>query len=188
MRRYTSTSISFEDTKQSNIAEIFIGDQLRALGEKSADGKGFKAEAVVSGSFKTIGATITAIDLQRGAISAATLDQKKPIQINTVKESSVFRIPASAVPAIAQKVRANSQAEVQQMIDALPAAALLDLKVGDVVSITGVREKDEAQITAIKLVAGVDAVLRAMAPSPGRPQTVRLSAGLPNAFDFSVIP
>jgi hypothetical protein len=30
--------------------------------------------------------------------------------------------------------------------------------------------------------------LRAMAPQPGGPQTVRLSAGLPNAFDFSVIP
>jgi hypothetical protein len=188
-RRYTTAAINFEDTKQSNFGEVAVGDQLRALGEKSADGKSFKAEAVVSGSFKTIGATLTAVDLQSGQISAATLDQKKPIQIATVKELSIRRIPAAAVAAIAQKARANNQSgEVQQMIDALPVVALSDLKVGDVVSITGIREKDDAHMTAIKLVAGIDAVLRAMAPQSGRLQTVRLSAGLPNAFDFSVIP
>jgi hypothetical protein len=185
-RRYTTSAINFEDTKQSNFGEVAVGDQLRALGDKSADGKSFKAEAVVSGSFKTIGATITAI--QNDQISAATLDQKKPIRITTLKESSLRRIPAAAVPAVAQKARANQSGEVQQLIDALPVVALSDLKVGDVVSITGIREKDDAHITAIKLVAGIDAVLRAMAPQPGRPQTVRLSAGLPNAFDFSVIP
>jgi len=188
-RRYTTAAINFEDTKQSNFGEVAVGDQLRALGDKSADGKSFKAEAVVSGSFKTIGATLTAVDLQNGQISATTLDQKKPIQIGTLKESSVRRIPETMVPAIAQKARANNQSgEVQQMIDALPVVALSDLKVGDVVSITGIREKDDAHMTAIKLVAGIDAVLRAMAPQPGRPQAVRLSAGLPNAFDFSVIP
>jgi hypothetical protein len=188
-RRYTAASIHFEDAKQSKFTEIAVGDQIRALGDKSADGKSFKAEAIVSGSFKTIGATLTAVDLQKGEILATTLDQKKPIQIATLKESSVQRIPATLVPTIAQKARTPGQTgEVQQLIDALPAVTLTDLKVGDVVSITGIREQDDTRITAIKLVAGVDAGLRAMAPAPGRPQTVRLSAGLPNAFDFSVIP
>ena len=185
-RRYTTSAINFEDTKQSNFGEVAVGDQLRALGDKSSDGKSFKAEAVVSGSFKTIGATITAI--QNDQISATTLDQKKPVQITTLKESFVRRIPAPSVAAVAQKARANHSGEVQQLIDALPTVALSDLKVGDVVSVTGIKEKDDAHMTAIKIVAGIDAVLRAMAPQPGRPQTVRLSAGLPNAFDFSVIP
>lgn len=187
-RRYNSSSIAFEDAAQSNIAGILVGDQIRALGDKSADGKSFNAEAIVSGSFRTIGATLTNIDPAKGELAATTLDQKKPIQIATLKESSVRRIPAALVPTLAQKARANSQAEVQQLIDSLPVVALSDLKPGDVVSITGIREKDDTRITAIKLVAGVDAVLKAMAPQPGRPQSVRLSAGLPNAFDFSVIP
>ncbi|HEU4506888.1 MAG TPA: DUF5666 domain-containing protein [Pyrinomonadaceae bacterium] len=187
-RRYTTTSINFENTKQSDFAEISVGDQLRALGDKSADGKSFKAQAIVSGSFRTIGATLTAIDLEKREISATTLDQKKPIHIGTLKESLIHRIPAALVPTIAQKARAASQTgEVQKLIDALPGAALSELKVGDVVSITGIREKDDSRMTAIKVVAGVDAVLKAMT-QPGRPQTVRLSAGLPNAFDFSVIP
>src|ERR1700752_2901067 len=127
-RRYTTAAINFEDTKQSNFAEVAVGDQLRALGDKSADGKSFKAEAVVSGSFKTIGATLTAVDLQNGQISATTLDQRKPIQVATLRESTIRRIPATSVPAVAQKARANQSAEVQQMIDALPVVALSDLK------------------------------------------------------------
>ena len=43
-------------------------------------------------------------------------------------------------------------------------------------------------LVAIKLSAGVDLVLKALAPPPGKPQIVRLSAGLPTVFDFSVIP
>jgi hypothetical protein len=47
---------------------------------------------------------------------------------------------------------------------------------------------DDAHLVAIKVAAGVDLVLKALAPAPGRPQSVRLSAGLPTVFDFSVIP
>ena len=183
-----ATPILFDD--------ITTGDRVLARGTKTQDE--FTALRIVvlskddvakqRESFKTIGATLTAIDLQKGEISATTLDQKKPIQIATLKESSVRRIPATMVAAIAQKVRANSRSDVQQMIETLPALPLSELKVGDVVSITGIRDKDDAGITAIKMVAGVDAVLKAMAPQPGKPQTVRLSAGLPSAFDFSVIP
>ena len=183
-----ATPILFDD--------IATGDRVLARGNKTQDEFAALRIVVLSKddvakqreSFKTIGATLTAIDLQKGEISATTLDQKKPIQIATLKETSVRRIPSVMIAAIAQKVRANSQAEVQQMIETLPVVPLSDLKVGDVVSITGLRERDEARITAIRVVAGVDAVLKALAPQPGRPQTVRLSAGLPSAFDFSVIP
>jgi hypothetical protein len=206
-RRYTSAAITFEGTKAGTIADLQIGDQLRALGDKNADGKSFKAEAIVSGTFKTIGATITSIDSKTGELKGTTLDKRSPLSIATVKESAIKRIPATMAPAIAQKAAAqnrpaapaasgqpaparppsNPSAEIQQLIDALPNIPLADLKVGDVVSVTGVREKDESSITAIKLVAGVDGVLRVLS-TPGRPQVVRLSAGLPNAFDFSVIP
>ena len=165
--------------------DITTGDRVLARGTKAHDTFAALRIVVLSKddvakqreSFKTIGATLTVIDLEKGEISATTLDQKKPIQIATVKESSVRRIPATMVLAIAQKARANSQSEVQQMIETLPVLPLSDLKVGDVLSITGIRDKDDTRITAIKMVAGVDAVLKAMAPQPGRPQTVRPAPG-----------
>ena len=78
--------------------------------------------------------------------------------------------------------------EVQQMIDSLPSVSLTDIKTGDVLAVTSAVGKDETRLTAIKLAAGVDLVLKAMMPQPGKPRLVRLSAGLPGVFDFSVVP
>ena len=209
-RRYASSSLRFEDAQPSNFTELNVGDQLRALGDKSADGASFKAERIVSGAFRTIGATVTEIDLQRNEIKATSLEQKKPIVISITKDSVLHRIPPPVALAIAQRAMArkpasaaagsaqappmqkaapaaNQSIDVQQVIDGLPKISVVDLKAGDVLAVTSAIEKDGSYMTAIKLVAGVDLVLKAMAPQPGKPQVVRLSAGLPSVFDFSVV-
>jgi len=68
------------------------------------------------------------------------------------------------------------------VIDALPGISLGDIKAGDVLAVTSAIGKDKSRLTAIKLSAGVDLVLKAMAPPPGKPQIVRLSAGLPSVL------
>jgi hypothetical protein len=215
-RRYMAGSLKFEDARASNFEEVRMGDQLRALGDKTGEGK-FVAEEVVSGAFKTIGVTVTAVDQATGKITAATLDQKKPVTISINKDSVLHRIPPPVATAIAQKAKGDSAKsgaappspangnpaksttqpaprpsqpviDVQQMIDSLPTVSLADIKPGDVLAVTGAVDNDDAHLFAIKVAAGVDLVLRALAPAPGRPQSVRLSAGLPTVFDFSVIP
>jgi len=210
-RRYASGSIKFEDARPGSLADLKPGDQLRALGDKSVDGRTFKAEEIVSGAFRTVGAIVAAVDLVRGEIKASTLDQKKPIVISINRDSTIHRISPSLATTIAQRAAAgrsgnpgqsspvpaaqkaaaapsaNQAVDVQQAIDALPNLSLTDIRTGDVVAITGAVEQDDSHVTAIKLVAGVDAVLKAMMPAPGKPQVVRLSAGLPAVFDFSVV-
>jgi hypothetical protein len=202
--RYSPASLKFEDARASNFSELKPGDQLRALGDKSSDGRSLKAEKIVSGAFRTTGVTVTEIDLQRKEIKATTLDQKKPVVISITDESVLRRIPLPVAQAIAQKALAankpangspaapkaapsNQNIDVQQVTDSLPKISASDLKAGDVLAVTSAVDKDEAHLTAIKLVAGVDLVLKAMAPQPGKPQVVRLSAGLPTVFDFSVV-
>jgi hypothetical protein len=204
-RRYESSSLRFEDARPSKFDDVKVGDQLRALGDKSADGHAFKAEKIVSGAFKTIGVAVTEIDLQKNEIKATTLDQKKPIVISITIDSTLRRIPPPVAQTIAQKALANKAAsgpatqkgapnaatqniDVQQVIESLPKITAADLKAGDVLAVTSAVGKDDTHVTAIKLVAGVDLVLKALAPQPGKPQVVRLSAGLPAVFDFSVIP
>ena len=207
-RRYVPGSLRFEDAQPGAFGDVKVGDQLRALGDKSVDGHNFTAEEIVSGTFKTIGVTVTQVDLQNREIKATTLDQKKPIAIVINRDSVLHRISPSVAAAIAQKATAKKPTnvappksspaparpagqqliDVQQMIDTLPGISLADLKPGDVLAVTGAVEKDESRLVAIKLAAGVDLVLKAMAPQPGKPQVVRLSAGLPAVFDFSVVP
>ena len=197
-RRYVPGSLKFEDARASKFDEVHAGDQLRALGSKTSEGN-FVAEQVVSGAFRTIGVTVTAVDQTVGKITAATLDQKKPVTISINKDSVLHRITPPVATAIAQKAKGDAPKpaagakptspviDVQQMIDTLPTISLSDLKAGDVLAVTGAVESDNLQLVAIKIAAGVDLVLRALTP-PGKPQVVRLSAGLPAVFDFSVIP
>ena len=202
-RRYVAGSLRFEEARTSTLTELRVGDQLRALGDKSADGRSFVAEQIVSGAFKTIGVTVLEIDQQKHEIHATTLDQKEPITIAINQDSVLHRISPPVAAAIAQKAKADAGKasppqpgqkpgqpviDVQQMIDTLPAVSLANLTAGDVLAVTGAVEKDESRLVAIKVAAGVDLVLKALAPAPGKPQVVRLSAGLPSVFDFSVIP
>jgi len=202
-RRYVAGSLRFEDARASKLDEVHVGDQLRALGDKNTDAKTFVAEQIISGAFKTVGVTVTAVDPAKGQITAVTLDQKKPITIAVNQDSVLHRIPPPVATAIAQKARGEAgkwstpQAppkagqpviDVQQMIDSLPTVSLAEIKPGDVLAVTGAVGNDDAHLVAIKVAAGVDLVLKALAPPPGRPQSVRLSAGLPAVFDFSVIP
>jgi hypothetical protein len=204
-RRYSPGSLSYEDAVPGSLSDLRTGDQLRALGDKSADGHSFKAETIVSGAFKTIGATIVEINLQANELKVTTLDKKEPLVVSITKDTTVSRIPQPIAVTLAQKAAAasgppasgpatntqrpaaNQNIDVQQVIDSLPKISAADLKPGDVLAVTSAVEKDPARLTAIRLVAGVDLVLKAMAPKPGRPQTIRLSAGLPSVFDFSVV-
>jgi hypothetical protein len=202
-RHYVAGSLRFEDAQRSKIDEVRVGDQLRALGDKDGDANRFVAEQIVSGAFKTIGVTVSDVDPRTGQMHATTLDQKQAITISVNKDSVLRRISPPVATAIAQKAKAATakssppQAaqkpvqpviDVQQMIDTLPAISVNDIKTGDVLAVTGAVERDDTHLVAIKVAAGVDLVLKALAPPPGKPQVVRLSAGLPTVFDFSVIP
>jgi hypothetical protein len=90
MRRYAPDSIKFTDAKPSKFEELRVGDQLRALGEKTADGTHFTAEKIVTGAFRTVAGTITALDAAKGEIKINDLQTKKSLTV-VIKNDSVLR-------------------------------------------------------------------------------------------------
>src|SRR4030095_12547298 len=90
MRRYAPDSIKFGDAKPSTFAELKVGDQLRALGDREADGTHFTPQKVVTGSFRTVGGVVTAVDPATGEIKINELEKKKPLTI-VIKTDSVLR-------------------------------------------------------------------------------------------------
>ena len=56
--RYAPDSVRFSDARSSSLAEIKPGDQVRALGNRGADGLSYAAERIVSGSFLQFAGTI----------------------------------------------------------------------------------------------------------------------------------
>jgi len=94
LRRYAPDSIKFSDAKPSNFEELKVGDQVRALGDKSTDGTHFTPERVVTGSFRSVAGTITAIDLATGEVKINELEKKQPLTIVIKSESVLRKVPA----------------------------------------------------------------------------------------------
>jgi hypothetical protein len=90
MRRYAPDSIKFSDAKTSSFEDLQVGDQVRALGERSADGGRFTAEKIVSGSFRTVAGTVSAVDAATGVVTISDLESKKPLTI-VIKQDAVLR-------------------------------------------------------------------------------------------------
>ena len=94
VRRYPPDTIpKYSEAKPSKFEEVKVGDQLRALGDKSADGTHLTAEEVLFGTFKIVGGTVTAIDAAANQIKINDLQTKKPLTINLKADSVLRRFP-----------------------------------------------------------------------------------------------
>ena len=94
MRRYAPDSIKFADAKPSDFAELKVGDQLRALGDRTEDPLRFNPQKVVTGSFRTVGGVVTAIDPATGEIKINELEKKTPLTIVIKQDAVLRRFPA----------------------------------------------------------------------------------------------
>ena len=94
MRRYAPDSIKFGDAKPSSFSELKVGDQLRALGDRTDDPLRFKPEKVVTGSFRTIGGVVKEVNAATGEIKIAELEKKTPLTIVIKQDAVLRRFPA----------------------------------------------------------------------------------------------
>jgi hypothetical protein len=205
-RRYAPDSVKFSDAKPSSFAELKVGDQVRARGDRSADGARFTAQEIVSGSFRMVGGSITVINPATNEIVINNLQTGQPVTIVVNKDSVMRRIPPEMAAMIAQR-RAQQQAagttapagpapsgggpapgatdgqprggrggDFDEMIERLPQVTITELKKGDVIAVSSTTGVDPARVTAIKLVAGIEALMtRQQGPAGGGAQSPSLN-------------
>jgi hypothetical protein len=94
MRRYAPDSIKFSDAKPSSFGELKVGDQLRALGDRTEDPLRFNPQKVVTGSFRTVGGVVSAVDPATGEIHIKDLEKKVPLTIIIKQDAVLRRFPA----------------------------------------------------------------------------------------------
>ncbi|CAN5811186.1 hypothetical protein BH18ACI4_BH18ACI4_25430 [soil metagenome] len=100
MRRYAPDSIKFSDAQPGTVDAVKVGDQLRALGERSSDGSRFTAEKIVTGSFRTVAGTVSTVDAASGEIKVNDLQTKQPLTV-VIKQDAVLRkFPAAGEMAL----------------------------------------------------------------------------------------
>ena len=172
VRRYAPGSVRFADARPSSLSEIQAGDQVRARGNRTADGSTMNAEEVVSGTFRTIAGVVVSLDPQQSEVRTNDLDSKKPLVVKVNAGSSLRRLQPEVAQAIASRVRVGAErsGDLQQMIESSPSITLADLKAGDPIVVSGTVGANAQEVTAITLLTGVESILR-------RPGSKEMSLG-----------
>jgi hypothetical protein len=184
IRRYTPDSVKFADAKPSQLSDLRRGDQVRARGDKTADGLEMTADEIVSGQFKMIAGLVISVDLQENVIRINNVETKKPMTVKISADSTLKKLQPQLAQVIANRLHGVAPAEgapggaapgagrgggfaggrggngdLQSMIDRTPASKVADLMTGDAIIISSVNGANPQQVTAITLLAGVEAIL-----------------------------
>jgi len=110
IRRYAPDSVKFEDAKASSLAQIHAGDQLRARGDRNAEGTEISAEEIVSGAFRNLAGTVNSLDAGTSTLTVHDLVTKKNVEVHITSDSQLRRLPAEAAQRIAMRLKGATSA------------------------------------------------------------------------------
>jgi hypothetical protein len=108
LKRYAPASVRYDAALAAPINAIQAGDQLRARGEKNADGTEIAAEEVISGSFRNISGTIVSLDAAASTLVVKDLATKKPVTIHITAEAQMRRLPDRMAQMLAARLKGTA--------------------------------------------------------------------------------
>ncbi len=109
VRRYSPTSVKFEDAVPAKLDQVKLGDQLRARGNHNADGTEFTAEEIVSGTFRNVSGLITAIDATGNTLTVNDLATKKPVVVKITPGSQLHKLLPMVAQGIAMRLKGSQE-------------------------------------------------------------------------------
>lgn len=107
IRRYAPDSVKFDDAKASSLQEIHPGDQLRARGDRTADGLQVTADEIVTGSFRNIAGIVNSVDASAATVSVQDLLSKKAVVVKITNESQLHQLPPEMAQRIAMRLKSS---------------------------------------------------------------------------------
>ena len=165
-RRYRSDSTRFSDARPATLAEIKIGDQIHALGDKSADSVIFTAQQIVSGSFRTFAAVVVSVDVAKRVLSVTEAESDKPVVVQINQDSILRRLtpditrqlaksrPETAEPTMPPK---GGTLDVQSLLERMPILSLEELKPGNALIIASTA--NPGPVSAVAILSGAEPLL-----------------------------
>lgn len=108
--RYAPHSVRFADAQKGAFEQIKVGDQLRARGNRSADGKEIAAEEVISGSFRNIAGTITSVDPAGNTLIVKDILARKAVVVKFNADSQLHKLAPQMAQRLAFFLKGGAQA------------------------------------------------------------------------------
>jgi len=107
IRRYSPDSFKPEDAKVVTLREVQVGDQLRARGDRNADGTELTAEEIYTGKFPVVEGLIKSVDASAGTLSVQDAVSKKAVQLKITTDSQLHKIPDEMAQRFAMRLKAS---------------------------------------------------------------------------------
>ncbi len=111
IRKYAEDSVAFKNTKPSSLSAIEPGDQLRAKGTHSQDGRTVTANAIVFGNFQNIAGLILSVNASAKTFTLKDLANKKLVTLTVNDNSSLRELPERVAQFVAMRLRAMKEAK-----------------------------------------------------------------------------
>jgi ribosomal protein L21E len=188
LKRYAPGSVSFLEAQPAPITAIHAGDQLSSRGTRNADGTAFAADAVVTGTFRSIPGTVISVDTSASTITVKDLSTKKPVTVRIAADVELRRLDDNMATMLATRLKGNAAGaggrgangggangggqrtfnqggpgggamNLESVLERAPQIQLGALKKNDAVMI--VATEDASGLNAVKLLAGVEPLLEA---------------------------
>ena len=184
--RYPQDTINFADAKPSSLPEIKAGDQIQALGDRSADGVTLAAEAIVTGAFKQVVGVVESVDAAQNQAVIKDDATGKPVTVSLAKAAMLKRFSpevagqmmammtgggvrppgqgtgnqAAATPPAGPRPGPGGRGGINDLVERAPAITVADLVKGDsiaiLISVPNAAAPYGDNVNALKLVAGVE--------------------------------
>ncbi len=100
--RYAPDSVRFDEALASSVGDMKVGDMLRALGDKSADGTSFAAEQIITGAFQTVAGTVVSTDPAANQVVIKNLQTNKNVTISIGPASVLKKFPTEQAEMLAR--------------------------------------------------------------------------------------
>ncbi len=100
--RYAPDSLDINHASRSSLAQMRVGDQLRALGERSTDGTRFAATEIIAGSMARTVGQVVAVDPAKNELTIKT-NQGQTIIVTIGARSSLRRVTPEVAASFAAR-------------------------------------------------------------------------------------
>jgi hypothetical protein len=107
IRRYAPDSAKPEDAKVVTLQDVHVDDQLRARGNRNADGSELAAEEIFTGVFLQFPSLIKSVDASAGTLSVQDLVSKKTVDLKITADSQLHKIPAEMAQRFAARLKGS---------------------------------------------------------------------------------
>jgi hypothetical protein len=194
--RYAADSLKVNNALAGSFADMRVGDFVRIVGDRSADGLRVKAEEVVSGAFARMVGTISQINANRSEVVVKNAQTGQLMTVAFGKNTTVRRIPSDVAtilktrferdqrssnqrsPDTADRQPQQTNQSQRQLFENLPVIAAADLKKGEAVIIIA-STSGNSQVTAVSVTAGESELLEIFLRAQSGDDGFNLSPGLP---------